>query len=319
MDLSTTSKASDQSEDDLDQLQRDVLGFLPAEEEREDADPVAPIDDGNASDPEDSGSLDSSYRVDPSGTTALEESFHPLVSSSPARNQVSDSEDDDLENRSLFSIGDLFSREVDPAARQGEVQPTVKSKASPDAGPSIGDQLADAMRVAGIPTAQCSQGSPSLPSSATVSVDSSAIPADLEGLVSLQPSSSAFAEDKVDWRVAEEPLIRACEDNNGKFWVLRGGPDGKSFRCKTGLFTEKPVSGKTLIALTSTGLQWPLLVSAFRQLKQPSEPGLMEPEQRKMRRSLISSFLSQDSSFPKALGDWELGEDGKSVVVGKLP
>merc|ERR1712030_271193 len=75
----------------------------------------------------------------------------------------------------------------------------------------------------------------------------------------------------------------------------------------------------TLIALTSTGLQWPLLVSAFRRLKQPSEPGLMEPEQRKMRRSIISSFLSQESSFPKALGDWELGEDGKSVVVGKLP
>ena len=69
MELSSTSKASDQSEDDLDQLQRDVLGFLPAEEEREEAEPEALIDGANASDPEDSGSLDSSYRVDPSGTT----------------------------------------------------------------------------------------------------------------------------------------------------------------------------------------------------------------------------------------------------------
>ena len=161
---------------------------------------------------------------------------------------MSDSEDDDLGNRSLNSVGDLFSREVNPSARQGKVQPTAKSKASPNAGPSIGDQLADAMRVAGIPTTQCTQVSPLPSSSATVSVDASAIPADLEGLVSLQPSSSAFAEDKVDWRVAEEPLIRACEDNNGKFWMLRGGPDGKSFRCKTGLFTGRPVSGKTLIA-----------------------------------------------------------------------
>ena len=114
-------------------------------------------------------------------------------------------------------------------------------------------------------------------------------------------------------------MIRACEDEDGKFWMLTGGPDDQSFRLKPSLFIEKLVSGKTLLALTSTGRQWPLLVAAFRRLKQPSEPGLMEPEQRKMRKSIMSSFLSRESSFPKALGEWELGEDGKSVIVGKLP
>ena len=317
LDLSSTSRATSQSDDDLEQLQRDVLGFLPADEESQDADPA---DVGLPVDHDDSGSLDSSGRVEPSGTTTLEEPFQPQDSSSPRKTQASDSEDDDLGNGSLFSIGDLIPDVVVvPPAHQGKAQQSVKSKTSPNVDPSVGDQLANAMSAAGIPVAQSTQAPPSLPSAVSVSLDPTSIPADLEGLVSLQPSSSAFVEEKVDWRVAEEPLIRACEDNDGRFWMLMGGPGGQSFRCKKGLFTEKPVSGKTLIALTSTGLQWPLLVSAFRRLKQPSEPGLMEPEQRKMRRSMISSFLSQESSFPKALGEWELGEDGKSVVVGKLP
>ena len=72
-----------------------------------------------------------------------------------------------------------------------------------------------------------------------------------------------------------------------------------------------------MLALTSAGLQWSPLVLAFRQLKQPSEPGVLEPEQRK---AILFALLStQNSSFAKALGDWEVGEYGKSVVVDKLP
>ena len=86
------------------------------------------------------------------------------------------------------------------------------------------------------------------------------------------------------------------------------------------LFLEKIVSGKTLLALTSKGLSWSPLVVAFGRLKQPSEPGLLEPEQRKMRRLILSNFLTaKDSPFPKALGEWEAGEGSKSIVVGKLP
>ena len=99
--------------------------------------------------------------------------------------------------------------------------------------------------------------------------------------------------------------------------MFRGGPGGNCICASASIFSEKVVSGKPLLALTSTGLQWCPLVLAFCQLKQPSKPGVLEPEQRK---AIFSAFLStQNSSFAKALGDWEVGEDGKSVVVGKLP
>ena len=51
MELSSTSRPSDQSEDDLDQLQRDVLGLLPVEEEREAPEPEVHNDDADASEP----------------------------------------------------------------------------------------------------------------------------------------------------------------------------------------------------------------------------------------------------------------------------
>ena len=148
-----------------------------------------------------------------------------------------------------------------------------------------------------------------------------AIPEELEGLISVRPSSSCLTGvARIDWRVAEEPFAQPVWEGKGKTWILRGGQEDQCLQVCASLFLEKIVSGKTLLALTSKGLSWSPLVVAFGRLKQPSEPGLLEPEQRKMRRLILSNFLTaKDSPFPKALGEWEAGEGSKSIVVGKLP
>ena len=150
------------------------------EEEKETSESEVPNDQADVSDPEDSNSLNSSYRIEPSGTMGLEEAFNPLVSSSPARNPGSDSEDDDLGNRSLDSVRSMFSKEVDLAARQEKVQSTGKSKACPSSGPSIDEQIAEALRQAGVRTASLTQDLPLSSTPAAVFEDAPAIPADLD-------------------------------------------------------------------------------------------------------------------------------------------
>ena len=315
------SKPAEPVNEELEDI-AEILGISAKEWQQEPStsqafedDVVEVLDDANSQ-----SSDSSSFRIEPSGRLGHEGSFDPSATSSPLRTHGSDSEDDtDPRNQSLGSIAALVAREADLETQR-------RQKRSPDmpcAPPSTASTPVDLLaRVVGEALGPLASGTQnfSLPTSqAKVSEVSTAIPAGLENLVSLESSSSIFIEDKVDWRVAEEPMIRASEDINGKYWLLRGGPDGQILRCSKDLFSEKLVSGKTLIALKSAGQQWTPLAAAFGKLKQPSEPGLMEPEQRRLRKSIISSFLAQESSFAKALGEWELGEDGKSVVVGKLP
>lgn len=311
--MSVSSKPSELSDEDLDDLDG-ILGLIP-----EDPSDAAPVIVEDADEVEESPSLNSSFHIDPSGTIGQEDQFHPGLTSSPARSQESDSVDDPA-NQSMDSISALLTQdEVLPGRRRVEQSSGQRNTASSSAPPSS-NWVEQALRAAGIPADSGSQLPPSLPSQASGSEALPAIPTNLESLLSMKPSSEVFQLEKVDWRVAEEPMISAYEDANGeKFWVLQGGPDGHVFTCKKGLFTEKPVSGKTLIALSSEGQQFAPLVAAFRQLKQPSEPGLIEPEQRRMRRSILTSFLAQASSHAKALGEWKLREEGNGVEVGRLP
>ena len=264
--------------------------------------------------------LDNSFSIEPSGRVP------GLVSSSPIVQYASDSEEEEtdrirLHNESLSSVlrgmvGDAESPGVD---RDCQVEEAFAPP--PPANPSANDLVALALKQAGIPVAK-EQAPQSLPvvAASSSSVAPPSIPSSLEGLVSFQPSSTAYPVDVVDWRLAEEPRVYAVVDNEGKSWVFRGGPGGNCIRAKASLFSEKVVSGKTLLALTDVARTWQPLLLLFQQLKQPSEPGLLEPEQRKVRRSILSAFLqTQGSTFPEALGGWEVGEDGKSVVVSKLP
>ena len=194
LELSGVSRSSARSEDDLEQLRRDILGLGPDDDEEQASETEDHRNDASISLNENSSSLNSSFRIDPSGTPGQEEAFQPRVFSSPARNLGWDSEED-AGNKSLDSVESLFTEEVEQPVLQGEVQPKSGPSASSNSGPPIADLVAEALNQAGIPTAQRTQDIPSSSSPAAVSEDPSAIPADLEGLVSLQPSSSALAEE----------------------------------------------------------------------------------------------------------------------------
>ena len=104
-DLSSTSRDTPQSDDGLEHLQHDILDCLPELEEEQGAHLVSASDNEMPLDE----SMDSTDRIEPSGTATLGESFHPLDSSSPIRvplPQQWDSEDEDAESGSQFSLGD---------------------------------------------------------------------------------------------------------------------------------------------------------------------------------------------------------------------
>ena len=108
------------------------------------------------------------------------------------------------------------------------------------------DIVAEALRAAEVSALDTE--TPSLPRQEDVPP---VVPEDLADLFSFECSSAPSSLEKVDWRLAEEPLAYPEVTPKGKVWVFRCGPGNFCLKADASIFLEKIVSGKTLIALSS--------------------------------------------------------------------
>ena len=256
---------------------------------------------------------------------ALSHRLHKEKTSTPAPSSRGDDSEDGLSGDELNVC---LSPEESPEVQGVEVEladsppPTPSSSAAPksqaNAPPHTAqdmDIVAEAIRSAEVPALDVEN--PPLPRQEETPP---VVPEDLRDLFSFECSSAPSTLEKVDWRLAEEPLVYPEVTPKGKVWVFRCGPGNFCLKADASIFLEKIVSGKTLIALSSKAPKWHHLELAFMKLKLPAEPGLMDAEMRRMRKSILTNFLAEkDSSYARALGNWRMSEDGNRIIMSELP
>ena len=147
------------------------------------------------------------------------------------------------------------------------------------------------------------------------------IPEKLRSLVEIVPATPGPSDLDLDWRVAEDKLVRSQLDDNGdKWWLFLKGQGESCIKVRQEAVIEKTVSGKTLLALKKEVRSWDTLQAAFGLLKHPTDEPFWEVLKRKDRTKKMMDFLrTKNNSCAKAVGDWEASEEDAEVLVSNLP